>query len=161
MGGVPNFETMVFQCYNRCKFGILQAYSQSCNGEGFLTFPVPGELGYWNPRPPGIPAGNPGECMFRGISGILGEIRGSSGKPAFFRGIPRNFAYENTEISEIFFVTNPRIPDLRRANSPPRNFPENVGAGTGRGISGTPLHLWYQATSLKFLKRLRFLLNLL
>ena len=25
--GVPNFETMVFQCYNRCKFGILQAYS--------------------------------------------------------------------------------------------------------------------------------------
>ena len=26
-GGVPNFETMVFQCDNRCKFGILQAYS--------------------------------------------------------------------------------------------------------------------------------------
>ena len=27
MGGVSNFETMVFQCNNRCKFGILQAYS--------------------------------------------------------------------------------------------------------------------------------------
>ena len=26
-GGVPNFETLVFQCYNRSKFGILQAYS--------------------------------------------------------------------------------------------------------------------------------------
>ena len=111
-----------------------------------MTFPVPGELGYWNPRPPGIPAGNPGECMFRGISGILGEIRGSSGKcrgssgkPAFFLEIPRNFAYENTEISEIFFVTNPRIPDLRRANSPPRNFPGNVGEGTGTGNFGDPV----------------------
>ena len=46
---------------------------QRCNGDTFLEFPVPGDFGVSNPRPSGIPEGNPRGFTFRGNSGNFGE----------------------------------------------------------------------------------------